>query len=282
MKKIRWVGFDMDECLGSFSPLYTFIYDIPSMLHDTIPEEEVYYWMEQYIINSEIVGYTWLFRPVMFQALQKVYNAYVHRQIEGAFILSNNGSAALVNFVCRLCNGIIGRMFPSNRPITIFKMSIHANNPHRTPDGIKNFAVIQRCLIANGLPTMANTNDLLFFDDQRHALADEIPHYIQLRPYYNYTDVSILIQSLVQFRHFMDAAKWKQIVQNAVNGQHHDMTFYDRPYEFYSPHTISQFHVFRDDLQVMNNAFHTFLSHYSKTKRNNGSVRQTHEIRRFV
>jgi hypothetical protein len=280
MKKVRWVGFDMDECLGSFSPLYTFLHEIRETLRTKMSPYEIDYMFEQQILNSEFVGFTWLFRPAIFHALRFVYLAYLHRQIEGAFILSNNGSGELVRFVGFLCNAIIGRLYPCHEPLMIFKMAVHANASCRIPDGVKNFAVIQDCLRAHNLPTMNNTNDLLFFDDQLHVLSHEIPHYIQMRPYRNYTDVNILGQSLMKFHSIMSAAKWHKIIQNAQLNQHRDGLALEYRYIFDTAHTPDEMIHFHNDLQQINTAFHNFLSPYNKGKRKNGTrIRKTSEIR---
>ena len=195
MASVRWVGFDMDECIGSVMPLFYFVESID--IADMIRAADV-------LIDSEESGSTWLIRPAMKEVLRLLGGAYFAKQIQGAFLLSNNGSELLVNFIAVLFNRWIRRIFLLSEEPMMFVMGVSASSSVRLALGaemsyVKSFDVVQHCLGSYGFPPCSSPSDLLFFDDQPHVLAGEIPHYCRVRAYHNQTPVWRVQKALGMF-----------------------------------------------------------------------------------
>ncbi len=231
MAKVRWIGFDMDECIGSVMPLYSFL--LGGMKHGKTPRDKLLITrrIADAIIESEIIGLTWLVRPVMLDVLRRIYRAYKRRAIEGAFIYSNNGSPELVEFMMYLCNAFMWRLFSDKSRPWIFCACMHHGSPLR-PKGslVKNFAEIRNCLTAYGKPLPTSTEDLLFFDDLKHVLADEIPNYVQVPAYINHTSVHTLVEVLGFLENIVGSTEWEKIVAQAIKNQEEDMKAHDNIY----------------------------------------------------
>jgi hypothetical protein len=177
----------MDECLGSFMSLWAFCELLPEQLRS----EEKPAFLEglaERIANS---GRLWLFRPGLDSLWKALLQAQHHGSIVGCFILSNNGSAELVELVRRAIN-IRVRQFSTTPGRPLFITGWHRYARCRGGKVSKDFDQIQKCLASEGLPTMENTNDLLFFDDLEHMLQRQIPHYIRVRPYNHYTPIHLV------------------------------------------------------------------------------------------
>jgi len=192
---VRWIGFDMDECVGSVMPLFHFV--------ETIEIADMRQAADQ-LITSEEAGHTWLIRPAMKQVLALLGRAYLGRQIQGAFILSNNSSELLVNFLAMLFNRWIQRIFQRSEEPLLFVMGISASTPVRLALGadmryIKDFRTVQHCLAAHRFPVCSSPDDLLFFDDQSHVLEGEIPHYCRVRAYHNQTPIWRIREALGRY-----------------------------------------------------------------------------------
>lgn len=181
---IRWVGFDMDECIGSVGPMYTF-------LTTTQPAHPY----EFLLAETELLRNTWLFRPVMKKVLRVLWQAQKQEKIYGCFIYSNNGSQELVNFVRNTLNMMIKMLYKLPDVPNMFQMAVSYYHVCR-PDEVKDYAGIVRCLKYHKLPPPTSTNDLLFFDDLQHALQNEIPHYVQVQPYWNRMPVDMLASAI--------------------------------------------------------------------------------------
>jgi hypothetical protein len=208
----RWVGFDMDECVGSVGPMYTF-------LTTTKPAHPY----EFLLAETELLRHTWLFRPIMKKVLRAIWQAHKREQIYGCFIYSNNGSQELVNFVRDTFNMMLKMLYKLPEVPNIFKMAVSYYHVCR-PDEVKDYAGIVRCLKYHKLPPPTSPADLLFFDDLKHALADEIPHYVQVKPYWNRMPVDMLasaIGGVVGIELPLDAAK----KQEQEDLQHLDYIF---------------------------------------------------------
>lgn len=146
------------------------------------------------LITSEEAATTWLIRPAMKQVLLLLARAFFAKQIQGAFLLSNNGSDRLVNFIAMLLNRWVQRLFQLEHEPPLFVMGISAATPARLALGlemryVKSFDVVQYCLATHRFPPCSSPADLLFFDDLVHPLADETPHYCQVRAYHNQTPI---------------------------------------------------------------------------------------------
>ena len=209
MASVRWVGFDMDECIGSVMPLFYFVesMDLADMLR-----------VADALIVSEERGATWLIRPALREILLLLGRTYFAKQIQGAFILSNNSSELLVNFIAVLLNRWIRHLFQLAEDPLVFVMGISASSSVRLALGeemtyVKSFDVVQHCLGSYGFPPCSSPSDLLFFDDQPHVLAGEIPHYCRVRAYHNQTPVWRLQEVLGAFVPASAAAEATHLVE---------------------------------------------------------------------
>jgi len=180
----RWVGFDMDECIGSLAPMYTFL-TVTKPVHP----------YEFLLAETELLRHTWLFRPIMKKVLRALWQAHKHEKIYGCFIYSNNGSQELVNFARDTLNMMLKMLYKLPDVPNIFKMAVSFYHVCR-PDEVKDYAGIVRCLKYHKLPPPTSPNDLLFFDDLQHVLQNEIPHYVQVRPYLNRMPVEMLAAAI--------------------------------------------------------------------------------------
>jgi hypothetical protein len=208
----RWVGFDLDECIGSVMPLYAFVKEF-SYNFELLAED---------LYNSEATGETWLLRPAIYDALRFLYRGVRAGKIYGAFILSNNSSKELVQFIGYYCNFWIRKKF-EDAPSDVFKMAIHRGSPLRSPNSLeKSLREIQRALSLARLPLLTNVRDLLFFDDMVHVLTSEIPGYVQVRPYLNTCPVSQIAQAFRQCAFYAGEARWKSLVETALQYEKSD------------------------------------------------------------
>jgi hypothetical protein len=187
----RWVGFDMDECLGSFMGLWPFCELLPKSMN-FLERSEYYQAVAERISES---SKHWLFRPGLDRLLTALVAAQRKGQIVGCFILSNNGSAELVEMVRLIMNHRASRGSTPGTPL--FLAGWHRFAKCRRGNTSKEYDLIQNCLASQGLPLITGANDLLFFDDMRHLLTDQIPHYIQVQPYFNYTPVEVVMMELM-------------------------------------------------------------------------------------
>jgi hypothetical protein len=233
---IRWVGFDMDECIGSLAPMYTFL--------TTTQPVHPYDFL---IAETELLRHTWLFRPIMKKVLRALWQAHKQEKIYGCFIYSNNGSQELVNFARETMNMMMKMLYKLPTVPNIFKMAVSYYHVCR-PDEVKDYAGIVRCLKYHKLPPPTSINDLLFFDDLQHALQNEIPHYVQVRPYWNRMPVDMLtsaISSVVGIELPLNAAQ----KQEQEDLGHLDYVFEPQPEEEYAADVIQWLDAIKDFLK---------------------------------
>ena len=261
-REIRWVGFDMDECLGSVMPLYTILPKLQSrgdFLH-----------MFGLLYESEITGRTWLFRPALFKALRLLWSAYDRDMIEGSFILSNNGSDMLVKSVGLMMNYFIQRLLNLREMPNVFQLGIHMDAPSRAPFGaIKSFEVVQHVLETHELPQCTSPDHLLFFDDMSHVLQSQIPHYVQVSPYFNHTDVAILADVLAPLGEELD--DWHSTIIDAVDAQKEDFLRPDNQYRM-SP---QDYDTTEEEEAMFRKAFQEFLGTARPSRVKKKSLRGT-------
>ena len=211
---IRWVGFDMDECIGSVMPLYDFIHKLRG--------QEDFLQMCDSLYESEITGRTWLFRPAIFKALRLLWAAYDRGAIQGAFILSNNSSDALVQTVGIMLNVFIQRLVNKEHATLVFQLAISMGSPCRAAFGdVKSYEVVQHSLSAHNLQPCTSPEHLLFFDDMSHVLQSQIPHYVRVPPYFNHIDVMIIADVLDPLGEARD--DWQSAVDGAKARQTRDV-----------------------------------------------------------
>jgi len=272
--RMRWVGFDMDECIGSVMPLYAFITRLPGLYSEARPDEPAeaaWTLLQRALVRSELSGKTWLLRPALIDALDMVYKAWRAGKIQGAFIYSNNGSERLVRFVGFLLNGILAAKH-KERNTRLFQMGVHLKAPCRTRGSTdKTFADIQACLTAHGLPQASSADDLLFFDDLTHVLTREIPHYVQVRPYMNQTSVYSLLEVLDFFRPIVGETAFKAVFMEAARDQMDDMERDGQ--KILVPPTVDEM---RADSAMFNDAFRRFF----RVAQGGGRTRRRRRMRR--
>jgi hypothetical protein len=205
----KWVGFDMDECIGSVMPLYAFVKHLPAEA------------LINALLASEAARSTWLIRPATYYAVDILYRAWINGKVYGAFIFSNNGSQDLVNFVADYLNTYMARRY-GVREAKVFKMGVCRGSPARTPGSLdKSFSEVQRALSAYGLPLLTSERDLLFFDDMVHVLTGEIRDYVQVRPYYNHCPIERVIVALMPCESAVGKESWDKIIAKA---RHYEKT----------------------------------------------------------
>jgi hypothetical protein len=230
--KPRWIGFDVDECLGSFMPLWPYV----DFLLERIPKhkrEPLLNEMVKRISDANTAGRIWVFRPGLDSLLMDLQTALDKHQIMGCFLLSNNASKPLIEAVRRMLNYRIQRL--TGNPTNLFAIGWHRTAPSRKGDETKNWGLIQRSLHHAKLPKLLDKADLLFFDDIDHVLRGEIQHYAKVPPYVYVTphsNVFRVLQSLFTEqevpKHLQDAA----VKQGDLFEQQDHR---DRFYKFVSP-----------------------------------------------
>lgn len=259
-KPIRWVGFDMDECIGSVMPLYVLVSELPRIVQKNRAKQKdtkIVYELIRLLFESELSMKTWLVRPAFFSALGNVYHAYQDKKIQGAFIMSNNGSEELVSFMSFFLNLCIWEIYDAKkeRPI-IFQMAVYADSPARKGyPYLKNYEIVQKCLQAEGLPLCSSPNDLLFFDDIDHPMSKEIKHYVQVPAYLNQTEIKRFLVAIQPMQDFFEEEDWNTIVQQSLLLNVRD---FNRPNNTYKPFPQPTYETVRD-LKVFNDGFRSFL-----------------------
>jgi hypothetical protein len=215
---VRWVGFDMDECIGSVMPIYPFVTKLPKAYAAATGKSgsDVYEAMTNALYMSEITKNTWVLRPAFYDALSVLYRAFKTGKIYGAFIFSNNGSQELVDFLVHYSNACMARKFNDLDRPAIFKMGACRDSPLRSPGSlIKSYAEIQGALAKKGLPLMSSGRDLLFFDDMVHVLTGEIRDYVQVRPYLNLCPLERVVAALSGLEKLVGSTVWEAVVRLA-------------------------------------------------------------------
>jgi hypothetical protein len=180
---VRWVGFDMDECLGSFMPLWSFV-ELPKKVH--VNTSEYIAAIAKRIGEKPLQ----LFRPRIPELVRKLKSAQQNGRIAGCFILTNNGSKELAETVRLALNHMAGT--------NLFRVAWHRYSPcrQRSENPRKDWDTIQACLRASGLPTMSHRSDLLYYDDQEHVLASEIPQYVLVPEYLVETPANLVYHTI--------------------------------------------------------------------------------------
>ncbi len=254
---VRWVGFDMDECIGSLMPLFEYIHLLPNCLKTQKDRANLYMAIAHAIYGSERTGKTWLIRPAMFDALTLLWQAYSDRDIKGAFIYSNNSGAHLVQFVAFFLNFAIQRLMNLSYIPEVFQMAAWNGIPCRRTYGlVKSFESVQTCLRAHGLPECSSERDLLFFDDMVHVLQREIPYYVKVPAYFNHTPAMLVIQTLSGIGNSVSCAKWAHIANKSLDMQIGDFRRPDNQYVM-SPQGRDEY---LRDVRMFTKAFGAFLS----------------------
>ena len=80
MEKIKWIGFDMDDCIANVTPAYHFV---KALGVDKLAP---------LLLESDKVGQTWLLRSNIQLIVDEVSKAVKDSKVYGAFLYSNNAS----------------------------------------------------------------------------------------------------------------------------------------------------------------------------------------------
>ena len=177
---IKWIGFDVDECLANVTPAYYFVKA---------------YGAEQLVsllATSELEGRTWLLRSHIREIVEAVCVAIKQGGVYGAFLYSNNGSQAMVQFVRLLLNQI-ATQFSVDTP---FKVGFHKDYVVRFGNNYKTYEDICNCLHVSNLPLPSDPKYLVFFDDRTHILKAQIDLYRKVPKYLGRTPVVKLALAL--------------------------------------------------------------------------------------
>jgi hypothetical protein len=179
----RWIGFDMDDCIGNVMPVARFV-----KIFGAKPVANA-------LAPYEMCGETWVLRPGFTDVVTAVADAYKSNAIEGAFLYSNNGSSGNVEFARSLLNAIAENV----RSVRPFRIGFHRGNASRSSFD-KNFTDICNMLHCADRAAPTRPEDVAFFDDQFHPLATEIRHYYRVPKYSTWTPIDKIKDALQPLR----------------------------------------------------------------------------------
>lgn len=208
----RWIGFDMDECMGSLMPLYPFLTELPRLVLSVNPEfdiNQLFITIQQRIIESEIAERTWLLRPALRTLLDHIYLLYTTKNIDGVFVFSNNSSPEIVSFTCFLCDGYMWHRNKDNTKPQIFKFGAYLHSPFRQNYGEKSLREINNAFKYTGLE-IPDPKNIIFFDDQIHILSYEITNYVHVKPYLHYTNHGRIVTELKSLIELLTPSTYKE------------------------------------------------------------------------
>ena len=181
--RIRYIGFDMDECVGHVHPLHPFTNEFMTREKEDAATVNR---AAASLAACERARRTGFLRPCIPDVMCAVYDAVKSGQIRSAFMFSNNSNHSLVEFVGLLLETVVQQERGLKERPRLFEMTISYQSPERgEPTGIKNWASITKSLAYHGLPLPTTKSDLLFFDDKTHALTPEITHYTVVPAYHS-------------------------------------------------------------------------------------------------
>ncbi len=188
----------MDECIGSLMPLWAY-FDFMIAHTSRSVRTELFKDMAKKISDGNTASRIWIMRPELDKVLIPLAQAQKEGDIYGCFILSNNGSAFLVQAAIEIMNYRAKQL--TSTPYDLFVTGWYRNSPCRNNSMSKDFNTIQNCLRYEKLPTLQSTKHLLFYDDLNHQLSNEILNYIQVPPYYYVTPTYLIFDTLQSILH---------------------------------------------------------------------------------
>jgi hypothetical protein len=177
MAQIKWIGFDMDDCLANVTPVYYFV--------KAYGAKE----LAPLLLEADKVGQIWLLRSNMQLIVDEVSKAVKEGNVFGAFLYSNNGSENMVELVMNMLNLMSNGVNP-------FKFGFHRGFVARTGQKVKTYEDICNCLHVADMPLPSNPDCLAFFDDKLQILRSEITLYRRVRRYRGYTPVQRIAEVL--------------------------------------------------------------------------------------
>ena len=181
--RTRYIGFDMDDCVGHVHFLYP-------LANEFIKDHAFIRKAAAVLAACERRRETGFFRPCIAEVMCAVYDAIRSRKIHGAFLFSNNSNQHTVEFVGLVMEAMVQQERELSKTPHLFEMAISFHSPERQvategETGVKDWAAITNSLHHHRLPLPTSHSDLLFFDDKKHVLTGEIPHYTVVPAYHS-------------------------------------------------------------------------------------------------
>jgi len=177
MAQIKWIGFDMDDCLANVTPAYYFV---KALGVETLAP---------LLLEADKAGQIWLLRSNIQLILDEVSKAVKDGKVYGAFLYSNNGSADMVELVKTMLNLM-------STDINPFKVGFHRGFAARTGLKVKTYEDLCNCLHVADMPLPSTPDCLAFFDDKVQILRSEIRLYRRVRRYRGCTPVQLIAEVL--------------------------------------------------------------------------------------
>jgi hypothetical protein len=190
MEKIKWIGFDMDDCIANVTPAYHFV--------KALGVEK----LAPLLLESDKVGQTWLLRSNIQLIVDEVSKAVKDGKVYGAFLYSNNGSSVMVELVKTMLNLMSNDVNP-------FKIGFHRGFVARSGTKVKTYEDLCNCLHVADMPLPSTPDCLAFFDDTAQILSLEIKLYRRVRRYRGYTPVQRISE-------FLEDQLGEELSDNAV------------------------------------------------------------------
>jgi hypothetical protein len=104
----------------------------------------------------------------------------------------------------------------------LFEMAISFHSPERGDEsGVKDWAAITNSLHHHRLPLPTSHSDLLFFDDKKHVLTGEIPHYTVVPAYHSRASLADAIKPIEPHVPASLRDRWKRITGQARGASRH-------------------------------------------------------------
>lgn len=217
---VKWVGFDMDECVGVTHYLYPFARTFVPRDPGLVPASGFFTASIKALAKSEIRRNTGYLRPALFPVLRSLYTAWKAGKITGAFMFSNNSNHALVELVRQLLNMIMGLQHGLSRPPLVVQMAVSAQTPERTASSVKDWDGVINCLKSKGLTPPVRKQDLLFYDDMPHVLEREIQHYCRVPKYTFVTPQALFVALIAPLVPPDLGAQWKESREELLSLDH--------------------------------------------------------------
>lgn len=212
MESIKWIGFDMDDCLANLYYLQMFVqaFGVEPLVEP--------------LVTSEQAKESHFFRDGIVEIVELVANAYTEKKIFGSFVYSNNGNERIPE----LCLNVLNRIAEKRCGVRPFLAAFHRNMVGRTGTQDKSWEDLLNCLHVCDLPLPSNKESLVYFDDMNHILGSEIPNYVIVPKFRRVTTPQEIAKV------FMPAFKDTDMPQyvDAICGTH---TYFEKHYKHRKP-----------------------------------------------
>jgi len=219
MSRMAYIGFDLDETLGSFSPLHIHVLFLtPEIVYQNLLPGK-----EPFAITGELRrklqdGFSrfaaclaskdselGILRKGILKIMRRLAEARANGHVKALSIYSNNGNLGLLLLASSMIENSIGTpgLFCNHvhwyNPIRKYEITPgRPGNADKTPGVLRGTFLHSKCNITN--ITNVPMKQLYFFDDRSHPIIEiHIPdnHYFRVRPYVNeVTDLAPLNECL--------------------------------------------------------------------------------------